>query len=65
MKVYIEFNIDSPEYKLNDGSIDFESIQDRLIIISEDIADGNTGDVIKAFDGSDKATLIGQYVIGG
>ena len=48
-KLTIELHLDNDAYTLEDGTIDYQAIQDQLILVSQDIGDGNTNINIKDY----------------
>jgi len=58
-KLTIELHLDSTDFQLKDGETDYQSIQDHLILIAEDIGDGLMNNNIKDTNGKN----VGQYFI--
>ena len=58
-KLTIELHIDNPAFKLTNGETDFRSIQDQIVLVAEEIGDGNIDYQIRDFKGDN----IGQYFI--
>ena len=58
-KLTIELHLDNDAYTLEDGTIDYQAIQDQLILVSEEIGDGNTNINIKDYNGNNT----GQHFI--
>ena len=58
-KLTIELHLDNEAYKFEDGTIDYQAIQDQLILVAEAIGDGNTNINIKDYNGNNT----GQYFI--
>ena len=58
-KLTIELHLDSTDFQLKDGETDYQSIQDHLILIAEDIGDGLMNNNIKDTNGKN----VGRYFI--
>jgi hypothetical protein len=58
-KLTIELHLDNAAYTLEDGTIDYQAIQDQLILVAEDIGDGNTNINITDYNGNNS----GQHFI--
>jgi hypothetical protein len=59
-KLTIELHLNNDAYRLENGKIDYHAIQDQLILVAENIGDGNIeGTNIRDFNGNNS----GQYFI--
>ena len=58
-KLTIELHLDNDAYTLENGAIDYQAIQDQLILVAEEIGDGNTNINIKDYNGNNS----GQHFI--
>jgi len=58
-KLTIELHIDNSAFKLENGETDFHSIQDQIVLVAEEIGDGNIDYQIRDFNGNN----VGQYFI--
>tara|TARA_R110000782_G_scaffold256058_1_gene344954 strand:- start:294 stop:485 length:192 start_codon:yes stop_codon:yes gene_type:complete len=58
-KLTIELHLDNDAYQDQDGNIDYQAVQDQLILVAENVGDGNTGHSIKDINGNNS----GQYFI--
>ena len=61
-KLTIELHLDNDAYQDQDGNIDYQAIQDQLILVAENVGDGKlyiTGCDIKDINGNNS----GQYFI--
>ena len=56
-KLIIELHLDNAAYRDIDGNIDYQAVQEQLILVAEDIGDGNSGQHITDINGNNS----GQY----
>jgi len=59
MKLNIEITLDNASFYNNDNQLDYQTIQDLLILVAENIGDGNTNENIKDINGNN----VGQHYI--
>ena len=59
MKLNIEITLDNASFYNNDNQLDYHYIQDLLILVAENIGDGNVNENIKDINGNN----VGQHYI--
>ena len=52
MKLNIEINLDNASFYTGDNELNYQYIQDMLILIAENIGDGNVNENIKDINGN-------------
>ncbi len=61
MKLNIEITLDNASFYTDDNELNYQYIQDMLILVAENIGDGNTNENIKDINGNN----VGQHYIDG
>ena len=59
MKLNIEITLDNASFCTGDNELNYQYIQDMLILVAENIGDGNTNESIKDINGNN----VGQHYI--
>ena len=59
MKLNIEITLDNASFHNDDNELDYQYIQDLLILVAENIGDGNVNENIKDINGNN----VGQHYI--
>jgi hypothetical protein len=58
-KIQIEFWLDNSAYQDKEGNLDYHSIQDQIVLIAQEIGDGNTSKNIADYNGN----TVGEFFI--